>query len=181
MSSLADKNIVLGITGGIAVYKIAMLASRLRSQGANIDVIMTEAATKFVTTLTFSTLTTNQVNTDMFKEYISKPGHISLAEKADIMIVAPATANTIAKIAYGIADNLLTTTILATTAPILIAPAMNDNMYNNPATQQNLTTLLERGLYTVGPNEGMLACGRVGPGRMSEPEEILAKITSILA
>ena len=180
MNNLAEKNIVLGITGGIAVYKVAVLVSLLRKQKTNVDVIMTEAAKKFVTPLTFSTLSNSQVNTDMFKEYIVKPGHISLAEKADILVIAPATANTIAKITYGIADNLLATTALATTAPILLAPAMNDNMYNHTTTRQNLRTLAERGVYTVGPNEGMLACGHRGPGRMSEPEEILKKISSII-
>ena len=177
---LEGKNIILGITGGIAVYKIAELASLLNKNGANVDIIMTDAAQKFVTPLTFSTLTNNQVNTDIFKEYVSKPGHISLADKADLLVIAPATANTIAKMSCGIADNLLTSTYLATRAPILIAPAMNDNMYSHPATQNNIETLKKLGIITIGPNEGMLACGRSGKGRMSEAKEIFDKISSML-
>ncbi len=181
MNTLSNKNIVLGITGGIAVYKIAELASLLTKNDGNVDVIMTDAAQRFVTPLTFSTLTNNQVNTDIFKEYIVKPGHISLADKADIMVIAPATANTIAKIACGIADNLLTSTILATKAPILIAPAMNDNMYSNPVTQENLEKLTKLGMHMIGPNAGRLACGRSGKGRMSEAGEIYEAILAILS
>lgn len=180
MSIIAKKNIIIGITGGIAVYKIAELASYLTKNGANIDIVMTEAAQKFVTPLTFSTLTKREVHIDMFKEYTSKPGHISLADRADLIIVAPATANTIAKMVYGIADNLLTTTVLAAKAPILIAPAMNDNMYAHTATTSNLEVLAERGVYSVGPESGMLACGREGMGRMSEASSIAAKTVEIL-
>ena len=180
MNILNNKTIVIGVTGGIAVYKTVDLASKLCKKGANVDIIMTEAAQKFVTPLTFSTITRRDVYTDMFKEYITKPGHISLADKADLFVVAPATANTIAKINNGIADNLLTTTLLATQAPVLLAPAMNNNMYTNPVTQENLARLKKRGAMTIGPEEGMLACGTNAIGRMSEPSQIIDKIEEIL-
>ncbi len=178
---LHGRTVVLGISGGIAVYKVAYLASELTKHGAAVEVIMTEAAQKFVTPLTFSTLTKRNVHTDMFKEYVAKPGHISLAERADVMLIAPATANTIAKLTYGIADNLLTTTVLATQAPVIIAPAMNNNMYNHSSTQQNLEILQNRGIITVGPEEGMLACGYVGIGRMSEPEKLFEQICQTIS
>ncbi len=179
MSVLKDKNIIIGITGGIAVYKVAEIASLLTKSGAIVDIIMTQAAQEFVAPLTFSTLTKREVHTDMFKEYLYKPGHISLADRADLIVVAPATANTIAKITHGIADNLLTTTILATKAPILIAPAMNDNMYSHTKTKSNIDSLTKAGVMTIGPENGMLACGREGKGRMSEAIDIFERIKSI--
>lgn len=174
---LKDKNIVLGVTGGIAVYKAVDLVSRLKKQGAKVSVIMTEAATKFVSPLTFQTLSLSPVYVDMFgepKNYDVE--HISLAERADLFVIAPATANTIGKIAYGIADNLLTTTVMATKAQVVFAPAMNTNMYLNPITQKNISFLKEEGYEFIEPGVGRLACEVYGPGRMEEPENILQYI-----
>ena len=174
---LKDKNIVLGVSGGIAVYKSVDLVSRLKKQGANVDVIMTEAATKFVTPLTFQTLALNPVYIDMFgepKNYDVE--HISLAERADLFVIAPATANIIGKIATGIADNLLTTTVMATKSKVIFAPAMNTNMYLNPIVQKNISYLKELGYEFIDPGTGMLACQTYGPGRMAEPVDILQYI-----
>lgn len=174
---LKDKNIVLGVSGGIAVYKSVDLVSRLKKQGANVDVIMTEAATKFVTPLTFQTLSLNPVYIDMFgepKNYDVE--HISLAERADLFVIAPATANIIGKIATGIADNLLTTTVMATKSKVIFAPAMNTNMYLNPIVQKNISYLKELGYEFIDPGTGMLACQTYGPGRMAEPVDILQYI-----
>ena len=174
---LKDKNIVLGVTGGIAVYKAVDLVSKLKKQNANIDVIMTEGATKFVTPLTFQTLSLNPVYVDMFGEPKNyNVEHISLAERADLFVIAPATANTIGKIANGIADNLLTTTVMATKAKVILAPAMNTNMYLNPIVQKNMSYLKELGYEFIEPGTGMLACGAYGPGRMAEPIDILEYI-----
>lgn len=171
---LKDKNIVLGVTGGIAVYKAADLVSRLRKQHANIDVIMTEGATKFVTPLTFQTMSQNQVHTKMF-ELISNfdVEHISLAQKADIILIAPATANTIGKIANGIADNMLTTVVMASKAKLIFAPAMNTTMYNSPMVQENINKLKKLGHEFVKPGVGLLACGDYGEGKMAEPADIV--------
>ncbi len=164
----------MGVTGGIAAYKSANLASLLKKAGAGVDVVMTEAATRFVAPLTFETLSGNAVTTDLFsREKPWEVEHIALAKKADIAIVAPATANTIAKLACGIADNMLTTTLLACTCPVVIAPAMNTAMYENIATQVNLQILKDRGFFILPTGEGTLACGDMGAGRMLEPEEIL--------
>ncbi|NMA87437.1 MAG: bifunctional phosphopantothenoylcysteine decarboxylase/phosphopantothenate--cysteine ligase CoaBC [Tissierellia bacterium] len=174
---LKDKNIVLGVTGGIAAYKSVELVSRLKKQNAKVDVIMTEGATKFVTPLTFQTLSLSPVYTDMFgepKNYDVE--HISLAERADIFVIAPATANTIGKIANGIADNLLTTTVMATKSKVIFAPAMNTNMYLNPIVQKNISDLKELGYEFIEPGTGMLACQTYGPGRMAEAVEILEYI-----
>ena len=174
---LKDKNIVLGVTGGIAVYKAVDLVSRLKKQKANVDVIMTEGATKFVTPLTFQTLSLNPVYMDMFgepKNYDVE--HISLAERADLFVIAPATANIIGKIANGIADNLLTTTVMATKAKVILAPAMNTNMYLNPIVQKNISYLEQLGYEFIEPGTGMLACRTYGPGRMAEPIDILQYI-----
>ena len=176
---LKDKNIVLGVSGGIAVYKSVDLVSRLKKQGANVDVIMTEAATKFVTPLTFQTLSLNPVYIDMFgepKNYDVE--HISLAERADLFVIAPATANIIGKIATGIADNLLTTTVMATKSKVIFAPAMNTNMYLNPIVQKNISYLKELGYEFIDPGTGMLACQTYGPGRMAEPVDILQYISN---
>lgn len=174
---LKGKTIVLGVTGGIAVYKAADLVSRLKKQGAKVDVIMTEAATKFVAPLTFQTLALSPVYIDMFAEPKNYDvEHISLAERADLFLIAPATANTIGKIANGIADNLLTTTVMATKAPVLIAPAMNTNMYLNPITQKNISYLKELGYKFIDPRVGMLACQTSGLGRMEEPENIVKRV-----
>jgi len=178
---LTGKNIVLGVTGGIAAYKSAEVVSRLRHSGANVHVIMTKNATEFVSPLTFQTLSSNQVVTDTFAapEYWNVE-HVALAKLADIFVIAPATANILAKMANGIADDMLSTTVLATKAPVLVAPAMNTGMWTAPATVQNVKTLRERGVFIVGPDSGILACGDSGAGRMSEPEEIVLKIGELI-
>ena len=147
---LKGKNVVLGVTGGIAAYKAVELASRLTQAGAIVDVIMTDAATRFVAPLSFQTITRRPVVTDMFA-LLQKTeiAHVSLAERADVVVIAPATANTIAKLAHGLADNMLTATVLATAAPLIVAPAMDAGMYENPATQTNLALLQERGAVIV--------------------------------
>ncbi|MEA5002450.1 MAG: bifunctional phosphopantothenoylcysteine decarboxylase/phosphopantothenate--cysteine ligase CoaBC [Christensenella sp.] len=171
---LNGKNVLLGVTGGIAAYKSAYVASGLKKAGAVVDVIMTEAATKFVTPLTFETLSAAPVTTDMFsREKPWEVEHIALAQKANLAVIAPATANTIAKLACGIADNMLTTTILACTCPVVIVPAMNTAMYENIATQVNLQILKDRGFIIMSPADGLLACGTSGAGRMREPQEII--------
>ncbi len=176
-----NANIVLGVTGGIAAYKTVEVVSRLNKLGANVDVIMTQNATQFVTPLTFETISHRPVTLDTFKREQSwEVGHVALAQKADLVLVAPATANLLAKMALGIADDMLTTTLLATKAPILLAPAMNTAMWEAEATQQNLRKLLARGVYTVGPDSGLLACRDVGAGRMSEPDVIVAEVERLL-
>lgn len=174
-------NIVVGVTGGIAAYKTVDVVSRLTKIGCNVDVIMTRNAAQFVTPLTFETISRNPVTMDTFvRDRSWEVGHVALAQKADLVLVAPATANLMAKLAHGIADDMLTTTLLATKAPILLAPAMNTGMWTAPATRANLETLLARGVQTVGPASGLLACGDVGEGRVSEPEEIVAEVTRLL-
>ncbi len=178
---LTGRKIVLGVTGGIAAYKSAVLVSRLRHLGAEVHVIMTKNATEFVSPLTFQTLSSNQVVTDTFQapEYWNVE-HVALAKLADIFVIAPATANILAKMTAGIADDMLSTTVLATKAPILAAPAMNTGMWTADATQANVTILKERGVHFVGPDSGMLACGDEGAGRMSEPETIVGAICDLL-
>lgn len=173
---LTGKNITLGVAGGIAAYKAVELVSGLTKKGAQVKVIMTESAQKFVQPLTFSALSRHEVFTDMFDSGHSGVTHIELAQKADLLVVAPATANIIAKAANGIADDLLSTVILAANCPVLMSPAMNTLMYQNPVVQQNITRLCQLGYQFIGPNSGNLACGVSGPGRMSEPAEILAAI-----
>ena len=176
---LRDKNIVLGVTGGIAAYKACDLVSRLKKQGARVRVVLTANAVKFVPPLTFETLSGNPVVTDTFEPRKSLE-HISLAKWADAFVIAPASANCLAKLAVGIADDLLSTTALAMTAPLLIAPAMNANMWRHPATQANFQTLLDRGAKAVGPMSGHLACGDDDVGRMAEPEQIVAALDALL-
>lgn len=175
MSILQGKSIVLGVTGGIAAYKVVEVASRLVKSGAMVDVVMTEAATEFVGSLTFQAITHRPVVIEMFallRE--TEIGHISLAERADLLLIAPLTANTLARLAGGLADNVLTATALATRAPFLLAPAMNTGMWENPITQANLAHLQEaRDVTVVGPAYGRLASGAVGVGRMVEAEEIV--------
>ena len=167
------RRIVLGVTGSIAAYKAAELVRLFVKNGDEVHVVMTEAACEFVKPLTFQTLSRNPVLVDQFSPPVSwKPEHISLAEAADLVVVAPATANTIAKMRYGIADNLLTATLLATRAPIAIAPAMNDGMWESAVTQDNIAALRERGVKVIDPDSGELACGTSGKGRMMESEEI---------
>ena len=176
---LKDRQIVLGVTGGIAAYKACDLTSRLVKQGAKVRVVLTEHAARFVPPMTFAALSGNPACTDTFAPRMELE-HISLAKWADAFVIAPATANCLGKLANGIADDLLTTTALATTAPLLIAPAMNANMWRHPATQANLQTLLSRGAKTVGPGVGRLACGDDDVGRMSEPAEIVEALDKLL-
>ncbi len=174
---LKGKTIVLGITGGIAAYKAAALCSKLKQAGADVHVIMTASAVKFIAPLTLQTLSRNRVAVDTFdEEDPSGVQHIDLADSADLFVIAPATANVIGKLACGIADDMLTTTYLATSAPVLIAPAMNVHMYDHPAVQANMHTLRSRGVLFHEPGVGQLACGYVGKGRMAEPEELVATI-----
>lgn len=179
---LQGKTIVLGVSGGIAVYKAAALCSKLTQAGANVRVIMTESAAKFVAPLTFQALSRNEVMTDTFHEFESdKIMHIHTADTADLFVIAPATANIMAKMASGIGDDMLTTTLLATTAPVMAAPAMNVHMYTHPAVQHNMQILRSRGVLFLEPGEGQLACGYVGKGRLQEPEEIVAAIERFFA
>ena len=171
---LKDKNVILGVTGGIAAYKSVEIASRLRKAGASVHVILTAGAQNFVTSMTFREITGNPVVTTMWGEITNhQVEHIALAELADLMIIAPATANFIAKVAAGMADDMLTTTVLAARVPIFFAPAMNSNMYNNQLTQANIKRLVELGWRFIPPASGHLACGTDGIGRLPEPTEIL--------
>lgn len=171
---LNGKKILLCVTGGIAVYKAAALTSKLTQAGIIVKVILSEAAAQFVTPLTFQALSKNDVYTDTFDEKDSRViAHIDLADWADLIIVAPATANTIGKLANGIADNMITTTLLAATVPVWIAPAMNVHMYEHPAVKKNIAVLAQYGYRFIEPSEGYLACGYVGKGRLEEPEKIV--------
>ena len=178
---LTDKNIVLGITGGIAAYKAADLASKLTQAGAEVNVVMTESATEFISPLTFRALTHRPVVTSMFElssEFSVE--HVALAEAADVIVIAPATANIIAKMTAGIADDMLTCTVLATEAPVIVAPAMNVNMWQNPITQENIAKLKARGITIVDPEYGRLASGRMGMGRLAEVSDIIGTIKQVL-
>lgn len=178
---LNEKNILLGVTGGIAVYKAADLVSRLRKQNANVDVVMTEGAMEFINPMTFQTMSNRPVHTDIFnKIHVYDVEHISLAQKADVILIAPATANTIGKIANGISDNLLTTVVMASTAKLIFAPAMNTEMYNNPMVQENIRKLELLGSEFIPPGIGLLACGDYGSGKMAEPEDIMDYILNSL-
>lgn len=178
---MQGKKIVLGVTGGIAAFKAASICSMLNQQGADVRVIMTQAATKFVTKMTFQALSRNDVYSDVFDEHDPDViAHIDLADHTDLFIIAPATANTIAKLAYGLADDMLTSTMLATRAPAIIAPAMNVHMYSHPTVTANLATLKQRGYHIIEPGEGQLACGYVGKGRMAEPQVIVALADNVL-
>ncbi len=172
--SLEGKTVVLGVSGSIAAYKSAYLASALVKQKADVHVIMTKNATNFIHPTTFETLTGNKCLVDTFdRNFEFQVEHVSLAEKADIMMIAPATANVIAKLANGLADDMLTTTALACEAPIVLAPAMNTHMYNKPVTQINLSKCATLGMQVLTPAEGRLACGTTGIGKMPEPEDLL--------
>ena len=171
---LQGKTVVLGVTGSIAAYKIASLASKLVKLHANVHVLMTQNATNFITPITFETLTGNKCLIDTFdRNFQFDVAHVSLAKKADVMLIAPASANVIGKIANGIADDMLTTTVMASTAPVLISPAMNTHMYENPIVQDNLQKLERFGYKIIAPAVGMLACHDVGAGKMPEPETLL--------
>lgn len=178
---LTGKNIVLGVSGGIAAYKSCTLVREFVKRGANVDVVMTANATQFVTPLTMETLSNNPVSVDMFATHDHRDvEHVSLAKKADLFVVAPATANVVGKYANGIADDMLTTTLMATNAPVVICPAMNVNMYNSAAYRANVATLKKRGVYFVDAESGFLACGDVGQGRLAEPKEIVVSCERIL-
>jgi phosphopantothenoylcysteine decarboxylase/phosphopantothenate--cysteine ligase len=178
---LANKTVVLGITGSIAAYKAADIASKLTQAGARVEVVMTDTATKFVTPLTMRSITSRPVVIDMFElttEFSIE--HVALAEAANVVVIAPATANIIAKLATGIADDMLSCTVLATRAPVILAPAMESNMFQNPVTQDNLSKLKTRDITIVEPSYGRLASGKVGQGRMAEIEQIIGTIRQVL-
>ena len=182
MTPLEHKKILLGVTGGIAAYKSAVLLRALQQQGAEVRVVMTRGAEAFITPLTFQALSGHPVHTQLLDpEQESAMSHISLARWADLVLVAPATANTLARLAHGLADDLLSALCLASQAPIALAPAMNQAMWLNPATQANLATLSRRGLRLWGPDQGEQACGETGPGRMLEPEALCAKVMELFA
>jgi len=178
-TTLKNKNIVLGICGGIAVYKVCDLVRSLIKLEANVTCVMTEAATKFVTPLTFQSLSKNKVCCDMFDSSYFEIEHISLAQKADVYVIVPATASTISKLANGFADNLVTSTAIATTAKIIVCPAMNHNMYHHKAIEDNINTLKSFGYEIVDAQPGLLACGVVGDGCLADNETILQKIVDI--
>jgi len=179
---LKDRNIVLGVTGGIAAYKAAELVRELVRAGAKVHVVMTQSAQAFVTPLTFQTLSGNPVITELFSLIEeSEIGHIALADKAEVLVIAPATANMIGKIAGGIADDMLTTIVMATKAPVLLAPAMNVHMWENPSCQENIQKLRSRGFHFIDPEPGELACGYEGKGRLAEVSAIVEEIRAILS
>ena len=178
---LENKNILIGITGGIAAYKICSLIRLYKKSGANVRVIITPSALNFVTKLTLQTLSDNEVYVENFEIEEYKPGHISLCDEADIFVIAPATANTISKISNGICDNLLTSTACAFSKPIILAPAMNTNMWNNVFVQENIQKLETHGYTIINPEDGFLACGTNGKGRMAEVEDIYEKTKEILS
>lgn len=182
MNELEGKNILIGVTGGIAAYKVVEVASRLKKLGAEIRVVMTRAAAEFVAPRTFQETTKNAVSVEMFAGAVNfHVEHIALANFADVVLIAPATANFLAKAAHGIADDLLTTVVLATTAPIIVAPSMNTRMLEHPATQHNLKILMERGVKVIDAEIGRLACGISGKGRLPEPESICNEIVKFFA
>ncbi len=176
---LTGRRILLGVTGGIAAYKSAYLARRLSERGAEVRVVMTTAAERFVGRQTFAAITGNPVERDLFDGSSPSP-HTDLARWAELIVVAPATTNLIGRIANGLADDLLSNTLLAARVPVVIAPAMHTEMWEHPATQRNVGRLREDGYEIVGPDSGELAGGDVGPGRMSEPEDILAVVEKLL-
>jgi phosphopantothenoylcysteine decarboxylase len=177
----ARKTIILGITGSIAAYKAADLASLLVKRGHDVFTVMTASAQKFISPLTLQTLSKNPVTTDLFAEQENWcPGHIALADRADLLLVAPASAAALARLACGLAEDALTCIALATRAPLVIAPAMNGKMWSHPATGHNAATLRERGAIFVGPDEGLLACGYEGAGRLWPVDDIVAKVDEIL-
>lgn len=173
-SGNGQKTVLLGVTGCIAAYKACLIVRGLQKAGVRVKVVMTPHATEFVGPTTFRALTNEEVAVSLFDEPGAPVHHISLAQECDLMLIAPATANVIAKLAHGTADDLLTTTALATRAPLLVAPAMNDGMWENPVTQQNISALRERGVGFVMPASGYLACGTVGKGRLEDPDAIVA-------
>jgi phosphopantothenoylcysteine decarboxylase/phosphopantothenate--cysteine ligase len=186
MNNLTNKRILLGVTGGIAAYKSAELVRRLREQGAEVRVVMTRGACEFITPLTMQALSGREVHTELL-DHVTESGqgggmgHIELARWSDVVLIAPGSANFIARLAHGLADDLLSTLCLATTAPVVIAPAMNQQMWINIATQENIATLVQREIKIVGPAEGSQACGEIGPGRMLEPEQLILEASQIFS
>ena len=179
---LTGKTVLLGVTGGIAAYKAAYLASALSKLHANVEVVMTEHATRFIAPLTFEQLTGRRCMVDTFdRNFSHQVEHIALADRADLVLIAPATANVCAKLAHGLADDMLTTTVLACTCPKLVAPAMNTHMFENPVTRDNLDTLRRYGWEVIAPASGHLACGTTGAGRMPEPEDLLQYVLRAIA
>ena len=179
---LKGKTILLGVTGGIAAYKAAYLASALVKLHANVEVVMTDHATRFIAPLTFEQLTGRRVMVDTFdRNFSHQVEHIALADRTDLVLIAPATANVCAKLAHGLADDMLTTTVLACTCPKLIAPAMNTNMYENPVTRDNLDLLRRYGWEVIAPASGRLACGAVGPGKLPEPDLLVQHVLRAIA
>ena len=177
----AGKTVVLCVTGGIAAYKAADLTSKLHQNGATVHVLMTESATQFIAPMTFETLSGNRAVVDTFdRSFPWEVEHISLAKAADVFVIAPATANVIAKAAHGIADDMVTTTLLATKAPVVVAPAMNTGMYDNPVTQENLAALRKRGFHIIEPDAGHLACGDSGRGKLPDTPTLLWGIEKAL-
>lgn len=177
----ATPHIVLGVTGSIAAFKAVELLRLMQKKGWDVSVVMTDAATRFVTPLTFQTLSRNTVGLGLFDEIDGwHPEHIAYADRADLMLVAPCTANVIAKMAHGLADDLLTCTALATKAPLVVAPAMNDNMWAHPATRANVSLMQSRGVTFVEIGSGALACGREGEGRLAELQDILSVVETVL-
>ena len=179
---LSGKTVLLGVTGGIACYKAAALASALVKQHCDVQVVMTRNATEFLTPVTFEQLTGNRVAVDTFdRNHPFQVEHVALADRADLVLIAPATANVLAKLAHGIADDMLTTTVLACDCPKMAAPAMNTRMYENPVTQDNLAALRRYGWEIIAPASGRLACGAVGPGKLPEPEDLLECVLHALS
>jgi len=175
------RRVVLGVTGSIAAYKAVELLRRLQDRGFDVSVVMTRSATEFVTELTFRTLSRNPVGVDMFEPAADwRPDHLALADRADVFVVAPCTANVLAKMAHGIADDLLSCTALSVTCPVVVAPAMNTKMWQHPATQANVKTLAGRGVIFAGVGTGHLACGAEGKGRMAETDDIVRIVEKAL-
>ena len=179
-TNLKGKNVIIGICAGIAIYKVCDLVRSLIKSGANVTCVMTEAATKFITPLTFQSLSKNKVYVDMFDSSYFEIEHVSLAQKADVYVIVPATANTISKLANGMADNLVVSTAIATTAKVIVCPAMNHNMYHHKAVVKNLETLKSYGYEIVDAQRGLLACGVVGDGCLADNETILKTIENQL-
>ncbi len=179
---MQQREILLGVTGGISAYKSADLTSKLVQSGACVTVVMTRAAEKFIGIATFQALTGRPVHQELFSAQEHYQGeHIGLAQRAELMVVAPTTANFLAKMAHGVADDLISTLALTITGPILLVPAMNSEMWNKPAVQRNILQLSEDGAHIVEPASGWLSCGQVGPGRMAEPQQIIQRIEQLLA
>lgn len=180
--TFCNREILLGVSGGVAAYKAADLCSRIVQRGAKVTVIMTESAHRFIGATTFEALTGRPVYSDAFEAHEHFQGeHIGLARRAELVVIAPATAQTIARLALGMADDLLSTTALVTTAPVLIAPAMNCDMWAKPAVQRNVAQLVADGLHMIGPDDGWLSCGQIGAGRMADPGSIVDRIEAMLS